>query len=679
MQEQHVSIEDRGIRNALQKFDVKQAICEYIWNGYDAGATVVKLVLNRNDLGGIKAVQVIDDGKGIEHDTLKRSFAPFWESYRAQQQGPADRLSTVHGKNGIGRFTFFAFAEKAQWRTVYADSDGRHHSYSIEMERGTLHRYQHSGPIVTDEETGTVVRFSLIPASLDKEFVEDKIAAYLAKQFVWLLELNASRNFKLLIDGKTLAYDHLVADSEEIAHVIRNEDSEFHFVIRFIRWKGDVKDKSSQYLYLDSHFRLRYRENTPLHRKGDEFYHSVYVTSEYFGNVDVSQFGRASGRAENQLLTGYSVSIYTELRRFLDEYIWEKRKPYIEDYASNLVNSYENKGEFPIFGSNEWDVARHATFKRFVTDLCQVRPKLIDDLRSQQRSVMLRLFNLALDSDEREQLFDILEQLVDLTATERDQFARILKVANLSHINRMIRMISDRFKAVSDLKKIVYEYKTFALEWHVQEMIEKHYWLFGEQFHLVTAAEPDFEEALRRLTYILKDEETDVELDDPDKKKEMDIFAVRQIVGSETTECIVVELKRPSKKLGERELSQVKRYMRLVRREDQFSRRSLTWRFYLVGNAFDALGYMDGEISNAQRLGEPSLVHTQDDNQVRIYVKKWNEIFDEFELKHRYIDNELKLKRRDLTDAASTPSELVAAQEFNTAAAPAEFTIPTDD
>ena len=39
---------------------------------------------------------------------------------------------------------------------------------------------------------------------------------------------------------------------------------------------------------------------------------------------------------------------------------------------------------------------------------------------------------------------------------------------------------------------------------HLQTMIEKHYWLFGEEYSLVTAEEPNFEEALRRYLYILK-------------------------------------------------------------------------------------------------------------------------------------------------------------------------------
>lgn len=677
MQQQRVSIDDPGIRNALQGYDVKRSICEYIWNGFDAGATVVKLVLERNASDGIHAVQVIDDGTGIAHDTLYRSFAPFWESYRLQQQPSNDRLSTVHGKNGIGRFSFFAFANKATWQTVYADSEGQHRSYDIVMEAGSLHRYQSSEPAATNDETGTVVRFTQIPSSLDKEFTKERLLAHLASQFVWLLELSASKHFKLLIDGKPLDYSHLVADSEEITHSIRHADTTFQFVIRFIRWRPDVKDKSSQYYYLDSHYRLRYREYTPLNRKGDEFYHSVYITSRYFDNVDTSQFGKSPGKGDSQALIGYSVSIFAKLRDFLDTYIGQKRAPYIQEYATKLVESYEEKGEFPRFGSNEWDVARHATFKQFITDLCQVRPRLIDDLKGQQRSVMLRLLNLALDSDEREQLFDILEQLVDLTVSERAQLARTLKVADLPHINRTIRMISDRFKAVSELKRIVYELKTFALERHVQGMIEKHYWLFGEQFHLVTAAEPDFEEALRRFSTILNDDETDGDMDHPDKKKEMDIFAVRRIVGSETTECIVVELKRPSKRLGEKELSQVKRYMRVIRSEERFNRPNLTWRFYLVGNAFDTLGFMAGEISNAERLGEPSLVHSQDDNRVRIYVKTWSEIFDEFEVRHSFLQKQLELRRRELASVATDPADLVAGQEYNTAMSPPEFTLPS--
>ena len=68
-------------------------------------------------------------------------------------------------------------------------------------------------------------------------------------------------------------------------------------------------------------------------------------------------------------------------------------------------------------------------------------------------------------------------------------------------------------QAVEDLKALVFQKDLNANEVnHIQGFIEKHYWLFGEQYNLVTAAEPNFEEALKRYTYYLHGEYEDKEI-----------------------------------------------------------------------------------------------------------------------------------------------------------------------
>lgn len=96
-----------------------------------------------------------------------------------------------------------------------------------------------------------------------------------------------------------------------------------------------------------------------------------------------------------------------------------------------------------------------------------------------------------------------------------------------------------------------------------QEVVEKHYWLFGEQYSLITAAEPDFEQALKGLLIATKGDDSKVIIDHEDKNKEMDIYMIRQDRRGNVTENVVVELKRPTVPLGEEQLSQVKKYMRV--------------------------------------------------------------------------------------------------------------------
>ena len=46
-----VLITPEGIQKNLKNVKPLDAICEYIWNGFDAEATVVKIKLHENGLG----------------------------------------------------------------------------------------------------------------------------------------------------------------------------------------------------------------------------------------------------------------------------------------------------------------------------------------------------------------------------------------------------------------------------------------------------------------------------------------------------------------------------------------------------------------------------------------------------------------------------------------------------
>ena len=100
---------------------------------------------------------------------------------------------------------------------------------------------------------------------------------------------------------------------------------------------------------------------------------------------------------------------------------------------------------------------------------------------------------------------------------------------------------------------------------NLQERLNIYKKLFGEQYNLITAAEPDFELALKGLLIATKGDDSKVIIDHEDKNKEMDIYMIRQDRRGNVTENVVVELKRPTVPLGEEQLSQVKKYMRVIK------------------------------------------------------------------------------------------------------------------
>lgn len=217
-------------------------------------------------------------------------------------------------------------------------------------------------------------------------------------------------------------------------------------------------------------------------------------------------------------------------------------------------------------------------------------------------------------------------------------------------------------KTVSALKAMVFDTTLNAYEVpDIQEMVSKAFWLFGEQYNIVTEAEPDFQQALEAyLEQICKSKKTKGvsksrankdKIDHPDVNKEMDIFAFRQNNHSQIIENIVVELKRPNVDLGEVEVSQVKSYMGLIYAEPRFNSPDAQWTFILVGNKLDKTGYISREIKNSAIWGKRNLIqHVEDSGQhYDIYVRTWSSIFDDFEIRHKFLLDKLEMKRKELT------------------------------
>ena len=60
-----VLITPEGIQKNLKSIKPLDAICEYIWNGFDAEATEISVKLHENNLGLIIMITICDNGIGI--------------------------------------------------------------------------------------------------------------------------------------------------------------------------------------------------------------------------------------------------------------------------------------------------------------------------------------------------------------------------------------------------------------------------------------------------------------------------------------------------------------------------------------------------------------------------------------------------------------------------------------
>lgn len=577
MAENQVALESKGIKHALKKFSVYDAIAEYIWNGFDANATGVNLNFQGNDLQGVSLFSITDNGSGISKETLILKFTPVFNSNKSNSSQVDPRNSSItHGRNGVGRFTFFTFAEQAEWTTVYAD-EGHHYKYSITIHRDTLDKYYDSDVIETDDPVGTTVTFHNF---FNTNFDFSELNKYLSLEFAWYLELNKERGFCITINNQRLDYSALLAHSETKQYIYKKTGTVFD--VTFCRWNSKLQGEYSKYYYINSKGVEVYKENTTLNNKGDKFYHSVFIHSSIFDD-----FMYEADEDEIVLYT-YTKSSpeFNYIKEQVDQHLRDMRNPYIKQYTQKYVVELKSKGVYPqLQQGNFIDQVREQSLDEMISVIYSAEPKIFSNLNITQQKTLIRLFDMSMQSGEIDSLYAVLESVIDMTSGDRADLAELLKYTSMSNITKTIAIIKDRLEAIQRLKLLVLNEEKYSTEInHIQPFIEKNYWLFGEQYYLVTAEEPDFEEALRRYLYVLRGEthpKGTIYIDSEHRQKEMDIFAVQRKLDGSVKKCIVVELKRPSKIMGAKELQQVKNYFSVIDGESRFNAPNIEWEFFL--------------------------------------------------------------------------------------------------
>ena len=417
-----------------------------------------------------------------------------------------------------------------------------------------------------------------------------------------------------------------------------------------------MKENYSMY-FLDSSQTEKYEKTTTFNNKDTKFHHSLYISSDYFNHFADNATGEKNlFGADN---TSPKDKVFKTLVKKLKRFLEEKQKKYVAEVASKkLLVKYQSKGIIRQ-PQNDYDKILVEDLKKTISAMYEVQPKIFTNLQDDQAKTLVGVVELLLQTDKREDLISIMESVVKLSDDERHNLASVLKTTDLSRITDTIRLIQNRIRTISALKVAVNPANGMNEVDDLQKLIEQSFWIFGEEYNIVTQAEPDFNQALMEYLDKLydtvpgtsKSNYSKDKIEHPDVNKEMDLFAFRQNVQNSIIDNIVVELKHPKVKLGEKELSQVKTYMNVIMSDSRFNASNMRWKFYLVGNDFDSSNYIHNEMRNAINWGKKNLVCHVDNNgiQYEIFVLKWSELFADFEIRHKFLLEKLEMKREELS------------------------------
>lgn len=635
------SIDSSGITN-----DYRDAISEYIWNGFEAHARNINIDYTLNEAYGVKELIITDNGDGINYDELGETFGAFL----ASKKNLLSLKMKSKANKGKGRFSFIAFADKAEWCTVYKDKDD-YKEYQITMSNDTKEVIDCSQPESSDrKESGTSVRFSDINTLTAENMSFEILEPALLKEFAWFLYLYKSKNVEITVNGDKVDFEKYVNTKLSEKSMVTIDGHRFE--ISLVVWQESIKEKFCCY-YFDSEDALKGKDTTNFNRNTINFNHSVFVKSDFFDdkenvltNNDDIQINMFESQEEKKILK----KLHKEIQKLIEK----KISVYLSDKAEEAVEAMiTERKTFPEFPSDVYGQMRKNDLKKVTKEIFKLEPLIFHKLKPIQEKSLLGFLNLLLSSEERENVLTILEQIVELSPEQRDDFSKILKKTSLENIIDTIKFIEDRYKIIELLRSIVYDLTKFSNERdHVQKIVERHFWLFGEQYNLASA-DQRMQKALEQYRNILYGEEDVTATLNPDAENErrMDIFMcnTRNVeTAFETTleENIVVELKAPKVPLTKKVLRQIEYYMDYVRRQPQFNSKLRKWKFIAVCKEVD--DYVKSQYKAFEDKGKVGLVFQVENCEV--YALTWDDIIKSFEIKHKPMLERLKYDREQVAN-----------------------------
>lgn len=635
-----LSVKSKSVETSGIPRDYKEALCEYVWNGFEANATTISITHTINVLGGIEEICISDNGSGICFETIRDTFGAFL----ASQKNALSLKIKSKVNQGKGRFAGFSFANRIKWDTVCAEN-GKNVQYSISVYSENKNEYEVTEKALTERSTGTTVIIGNVDQILPEQVTILALEDTLLKEFAWYLYLNKERNVEILVNGERVDYTKYIDTRFSVKKDLLIDG--IGLKIDVVVWKEKIREKFCIY-FMNLEGVLKGRDTTSFNRNTVNFNHSVFVRSLCFDR-DSDTSLTTDDSSNEQIAFDDQPSNRTFLRKVkkeIQEAIDDALTAFLSAQATKAVQDMMDRESFPTFSDDIPGQLQKKDLMTVTQELYKLDARIFYKLKPIQEKSLLGFINLLLQSEERENMLDIIESIVSLTPEQRKGFSDILKRTQLGNIIDTIQFIEDRYKVVEALKQVVFDYTDYANErYHVQKIVEQHYWLFGEQYNLVTA-DQRMQKALANYLNILYGSDAPDATLNPDQEeiRRMDIFLcgarkTEDSVGDEIQENLVIELKAPKVVLTKKVLRQIEDYMDFVRKQPQFNTQLCRWRFIAVCNNVD--DDVRARYATNQTKGKKGLVFSVENYE--LYALTWADVFKSFELRHSFLLKKLKI------------------------------------
>ncbi len=236
----------------------------------------------------------------------------------------------------------------------------------------------------------------------------------------------------------------------------------------------------------------------------------------------------------------------------------------------------------------------------------------------------------------------IISEVLGLKRSEQDDLAALLGKTSLSSIIKASKTVADRLDFLTALDALVFgkESKKKLLERdQLHKILENEAWLFHEEFALA-GSEQRLEEVLHKHLATLGPRRIDTDpVDLGDGKQGRVDLMLSKVTQPRSGEYdyLVVELKRPTKKVDAEVLTQIEQYAIAVANDERFRGVPARWTFLAISNDLDPFAQR-----KANQRGKPKgQVYDDADQNITVWVKSWADVLNDAKAKLDFINTQL--------------------------------------
>lgn len=646
-----VKIDSQGIESKIPDYDTAHVLIEYINNAIDAGAKEVRInyisdgMSLEESMQYIDSITISDNGHGIKYNSLETSFTKVFISNKKSNTNICNGNHFFFGSEGKGRFAFTRIGNSAIWNTTY-NNRSKSYSYSISINSTNLEEYSLTDKKAVSLNTGTVVKINDITKPILLSDMKNSITATIRQYFAWYLELKTPNNFKLYLNDNEITPQYLIKSINQ--HT--KEISGFKFEFKFIVWNTNLKHQSSKVYCVDQNGNWVTTKTTKLNNKSDEFHHSVFVYSNFY---DQSLDFKDNGLLDSELLRE---KIQSEIDSYISAVLHQIKRKEIEEMADKLIEDFEANKFFPEYNkSHILQLQQHNLLVQVIKDIYLAMPEFYTKFTVPHKKIFIRLVNRIIEQDDLDNLFSIINNVLELNPVELSDFVQVLNKHKLNHIINTVKILDNRLQMINDFDRLIRSSEgKDTYESAVQNFMESNYWLIGEDFELCAAEDDDFKTAIKKFAHLFREKDDEKILEDASKyihsdmNREMDILIGRQDIRHGCFNGTVLELKRPRVTIGKPQHRQLEDYKDALLDFQQFNDPKYQWNFFIIGLKIDK-EYFDAEYKKSAKSNKLEGLIEEGDN-YRIYVKTWAQLFNDFKMKYEYLTKKLHHQASIISD-----------------------------